>query len=158
MTPAMRRIVVRTLPTFTAICVSIDRLAQDAAPIFCYLLIGLGLDVPASRHWLVRTLGRRESSFPVQILACRVTSGSPFTPRIRRQFLQVTQQWERVMRRGPGPGIASCRGAEPQSDQKVNKKLGPHSVRNGLLKHKYCGCSKYHPYPPINFQVPYHSK
>jgi len=51
-----------------------------------------------------------ELSFPIRILVCRVASNPPFTPGICRQFLQVAQQWERAMPRGPGSGIVRHAG------------------------------------------------
>ena len=114
-------------------CLLFDRPFHTEYGAICYLpLIALGLRIPAPRHWPV--WAGWEFSFPVQFFVCRVAHSSPLAPGICRQFSRVARQYydQRTWLRH----CASSRDAEPQYDQKVNNKLGPYPVENGLSKRK----------------------
>jgi hypothetical protein len=125
--------------SLTAVCVSIDRIPQNTAPMCCLSFDEIGARHPGMTHDAGAESPVR-SSFP---LSCH-----PQKPRVYplRELRLTNNTSDRKANgesdsrpvRGQRTGrlMPRCRDAGPQYDQKVNNELGPYSVGYGLSKRK----------------------
>jgi hypothetical protein len=124
---------------FTAVCISIDRFPQNTAPTRCLPFDGIGARHPgiaasAGSYTDLRRVGNLVFPFAFRSLGSSSTHGSwwGYIVNFREGHNSGNEfawgNWPRHR--------ASCRSAEPQYHQKVNTKLGPYSVENGLSKCK----------------------
>ena len=126
-------------PQLTAVCVSIDRILQNTAPICCLSFDGIGVRHPGMTHGVgARSLCVAHSHYR----ATRKNQGH--IPRVSRDSLTTLQTGKRTGKsdsrpaRGQRAGklMPGCRDAGLQYDQKVNNELGPYPVGYGLSKRK----------------------